>query len=404
MPPRPRATPPLAARRSEARTCPERQTDVTPPPPATCPERHLIPASSRAALVGLLTWTLGLPARAAPTVETSAPVDPSSSGVSDPGDAGPDAPPPAPAADQAEALRLFRAARILYTAGQHREAALGFEASFAAAASPEAAYNAALAHDRDGDVIATMKWFRRYLAVGRPESDPSYPLALRRVEELRARVGELRLRIDHPEGLREIRVNGVPVAIEEFPRLVEPGRIEVRFIGERPDQVVDIPSEVPAGGPSTIHFPGFTAAPAPAEPKPVDPPIVRPEPGPDPRSTPRHRRLRAAFWTGVGLTGASALAMGVLGGVVLRARADYSTTYDPFVPYEPDPSYPANAAAQARYLDFKLATNVMIGVTAGLAVITLALGIVTLRDGRQARAITRAAQVRFTSGGLQLAF
>jgi hypothetical protein len=43
--------------------------------------------------------------------------------------------------------------------------------------------------------------------------------------------------------------------------LLEPGRVALRFIGERPDQIVDISSEVPAGGPTTIHFPGFSQRP-----------------------------------------------------------------------------------------------------------------------------------------------
>lgn len=346
----------------------------------------------RLALVAVLCESLALSARAAPLV--------------DPPSSAPEAAPPSvavaeatPVSGQAEALRLFRAARVLYNAGQYREAALGFEASFAAAESPEAAYNAALAHDRAGAPVATMTWFRRYLAVARAESDPSYPQALKRVEELRARLGELHLRIDHPEGLREIRVNGVPVAIEDFPRLVEPGRIEVRFIGEAPGQAVDIPSEVPAGGPSTIHFPGFVAAPAPQKAV-VLPPVVRAEP-PDPRQTPRYRRLRALFWTGAGLTAASAVTMGVLGGLVVRDFNNYHDAYDPNVP---ESEYPANAADQDRFHGYKLATNAMIGVTAGLAAITVVLGIVTLREGRQARAITRAAQVRFAPGGLVVTF
>lgn len=65
-----------------------------------------------------------------------------------------------------------------------------------------------------------MTWFRRYLKVARRDSDPSYPLAVQRADELDARLGELSLRIDHPEGLRELRVNGTVVALEDFPELL----------------------------------------------------------------------------------------------------------------------------------------------------------------------------------------
>jgi hypothetical protein len=91
----------------------------------------------------------------------------------------------------------------------------------------------------------------------------------------------------------------------------------------------------------------------------------------------------------------------VLGGLTLRARSDYATAYVPTVP--PD-DYPANQAAQQRSLDLRLATNVMIGVAAGLAVITLALGIVTLQHGRRLRPRAHTGRLRLAASGLQLAF
>jgi hypothetical protein len=352
---------------------------------STCPERQ--PQRLRAALAGLLSGALALPVQAAPPTDAASEPPATAS-------------PPTDQIDQAEALRLFRGARALYNAGDLRQAARGFEASFAAAPSPEAAYNAALAHDRVGDRVATLTWYRRYLTVARRDIDPSYPVAVQRVAELEARLGELSLRIDHPEGLREVRVNGVAVPLASFPLLLEPGRVELRFIGERSDQSVDISSEVPVGGPATIHFPGFVAAPEPRpEPQPVqDTPR---QPATDPRELSSHRTLRGLFWTGTALTGAGAIAVGVLGGLTLRARSDYAARNVPVVPPgETD----ANKAAQDHFHDLRLATNVMIGVAAGLAVITLALGIVTLQQGRRLRPRARAGRLRLAGGGLQLAF
>lgn len=364
-------------------------------PVLTCPSGQHARLRLRAAVAGFLSGALALPVHAAPPTDAPTPID------APPIIAAPDESPPAaasPEVDQAEALRLFRAARALYNAGEFRQAAITFEASFAAARSPEAAYNAALAHDRVGDRVATLTWFRRYMAVAHRDIDPSYPLAVQRAAELEARLGELSLRIDHPDGLREIRINGVVVPLAEFPLLLEPGRVELRFIGERDDQVVDIASEVPAGGPATIHFPGFVPT---ADPKP-DP---LPEPTRRPAATSQDpdspRTLRGLFWASAGLTGAGAIAVGVLGGLTLRARNDYAANYVPMVPAG---ETAANQADQARVNDLRLATNVMIGVAAGLAVITLALGIVTLQQGRRLRARTRTGRLRLTASGLQFAF
>ena len=369
----------------------------------TCPSGQHVRPHLRAAIAGLLSSALALPVQAAPApteATTGTPTEATTATTGTPTEATTTAPVAnLPAPDQAEALRLFRSARVLYNASEYRQAALGFEASFASAPSPEAAYNAALARERVGDRVATLTWFRRYLTVARRDLDPSYPLAVQRVAELEARLGELTLRIDHPEAVREIRVNNVVVALADFPLLLEPGRVELRFLGQRDDQVVDITSEVPAGGPATIHFPGFVPAPGPdPEPRPVQEPLRRPT---APRDAPGLRTLRGLFWTGTGFTGASAIAVGVLGGLTLRARSSYAATNVPMVPTG---ETAANQAEQQRFNELRLATNVMIGVAAGLAVITLALGIVTLQQGRRLRSQARRGHIRLTACSLQLAF
>jgi hypothetical protein len=115
----------------------------------------------------------------------------------------------------------------------------------------------------------------------------------------------------------------------------------------------------------------------------------------------RPRTLPKLFWTGTALTGAGAIAVGVLGGLTLRARNNYVARYEFMVPPgETD----ANQADQDRFHELHLATNVMIGVAAGLAVITLALGIVTLQQARRLRPRAGSARLRLAASGLQLAF
>lgn len=341
-------------------------------PRVGCPRGQVV----RALWVTLLNVSLALPAQAAPS---EAPVV-----------APPSEPPPEATSSQAEAIRLFRAAKELYSAGRYDEAAGGFAASFAAAESAEAAYNAALAHDKVGAPLATMTWFRRYLAVARSDTDPSYPQALKRVEELRARLGELRLQIDDPAEIREVRVNGQVIELTDFPQLVEPGRIEVRLIGDDPDEVADLPAEVSPGGTWTIHFSGFARAPEPArDPKP-EPPTVRDPPDPEPSR--RHRTLVRLFWTGAGLTAASAIGVAVFGGLVLRVRDDPQCGMS---------LCPDDAEDFKRY---QRDANIMVGVASGLAVVTLALGLAAVRERRKSRAQVLGGRLRLTATGLQLAF
>ena len=294
-----------------------------------------------------------------------------------------------------EALRQFRAAKELYSAGAYADAAAAFVASYAAAASPEAAYNAALAHDKVGDDLATMTWFRRYLEIASSD-DPSYPQAQQRAQELRARLGELRLQLDSTEEIREIRVNGEAVALTDFPRLVTPGRVQLRIVGAGPDESADIPVEVAPGGTWTVQFTGF-AKPEPApEPRPTTRPIriVRPDPTPVTPVKRRGRPLAELFWTGTGFTAASAIAMGVLGGMVLRERAAHEDCV------ENDTCHDTTGS----FRTYRDATNVMVSVTAGLAVITLALGIAALRERRKTAREPAAGRVRVTLAGVQLAF
>lgn len=338
----------------------------------------------RVGLSGLLTVTLALPVHA---IEPSPPGSTSE---------------PVAVADQAEALRLFREARALYTAGQPREAALAFERSFAAAASPEAAYNAAQAHDKADDPISTLRWFRRYLEIAHQDADPSYPLALTRATELRARVGELRVELERPDEVAEIRVDGQPVPSTSFPHLVLPGRVELQFIGRTPDQVVDITSEAAPGETATIYFPGF-ARPVAKVPDPRQP--VVPEPITPPGPNNRLRALKIAFWTTSGLTVASAAVMGAFGGLTLHNYGTYSQLQADCENPDCGMTLDERNAVRESAVRQRDNTNVMVGVTVGLAVVSLALGITALRESRRSRgASTRAGQFMPVPGGFRVAF
>jgi hypothetical protein len=374
---------------------------ITAPPPRTTPATSPpanTPSTSSAASPQPTTAPPSRTPSTSPAASAAQPTNPTA--LASPSSSTSTArPSPAPP-DQAEALRLFREARALYTAGRPREAALAFERSFAAAASAEAAYNAALAHDKTGDPVATLVWFRRYLEIARKDVDPSYPLALARADELRARVAELRVEIKTPGDVRELRLDGEPVPLDSFPRLVRPGPLTLRFTGAAPGQTVDIPSEARAGETATIYFPGF-ARPVAAVPAPR--PIVRPDPV-DPAPSSHLRPLKIAFSIGAGLTGVGAVTIAVLGGLARREDRLYeeSSCVEGVCPDGYDFDIREGHRLAAGRLE--RATNATIGVTVGLAVVTLALGIAALRESRRPRAQTRAGRVLPAPGGLLVAF
>jgi hypothetical protein len=382
------------------------------PWPRTSSLRRLHGQALRPCLCLLLMLSLALPARAAPV----APVESASPAPSPEGSLGSSVAAPsltggtpvisttaeAPLYErQAEARRVFRLGKEQFNAGDYAAAAVSFEASYAAAESAEAAYNAALAHDKAGRDLMTMGWFRKYLAFDASTTDKGYPHALRRVEELRARLGELRLQIDSRESVRAVLVNAEPVLITDFPRLVAPGRIDVRLFGDRADQVADIPVEVAAGGTWTIHFTGFARAVSEPVLRPDPAPIVRADPPPDPVQG-RRRVLSIATWSGVGVTVASAITMGVFGGLALRKSEAWNMYLCDDGNVCPDQYREAMAAADALHR-YRNAANVMVGVTAGLAVITLALGIAALRTRQKVQGEGKG-RVRVTFTGLQWVF
>ncbi len=364
----------------------------------SCPHGQVF----RSGLCVLLTLSVAVPVRAAPV----APLESASPAPTPDGSLG--SPVTSTAVEvplserQAEARRVFRLGKQQFNAGDYAAAAASFEASYTAAESAEAAYNAALAHDKAGGDLKTMSWFRKYLAFDASTADKGYPHALRRAEELRARLGELRLQVDSRDSVRAVRVNAEVVPITDFPRLVEPGRVDVQLFGDRADQVANIPVEVAAGGTWTIHFTGFARVASEPVLRPDPSPVVRSEPPPDPVVQARQRVLSTATWSGVGVTVASAITMGVLGGLALRKSEAWNSYLCDDGNVCPDHYREAMSAADALHR-YRTATNVMVGVTAGLAVITLALGIAALRARQKAQGDGKG-RLRVTFSGLQWAF
>jgi len=126
----------------------------------------------------------------------------------------------------------------------------------------------------------------------------------------------------------------------------------------------------------------------------------------------RRRIAKGAFWGGLGLTVASGAALGVLGGLTSNRKqtfeqlqTDFNTDKEsvPEDPMCPGKQYPC--AAEAEFNQFKRATNAMIGVTAGLGLVTVVLGIFAFSkqtDGVNASLQVRAVRLDVRPGGLVL--
>lgn len=297
------------------------------------------------------------------------------------------------ASDQAEALSHFREGSRLYKERRFHEAAEAFARSLAAVWSINAAYNMSLALDRSGDVAAAYAAYHGYLERAAAD-DQHRATAQARSEQLRAQLGEVLLQLDSPEAIREIRINGVVVARDAFPRLMVPGPLAVQFIGEAAGQVQEVRAEVRAGGTATIVFPGFPRREVVPEPRP------EPRPAEPPPNLRRQRALRAGFWTGLGLTATSGALIGVFGALTLdyewrreHLKESCGVPCDPAVP----------AAWQRKFDGYHAATNAMIGVTVALGIAAIALGVVALRERPRRSAATRA-RLRWFGPAAELTF
>jgi hypothetical protein len=284
----------------------------------------------------------------------------------------------------------FQEGKFLFNRGSYAQAAAEFERAFAAIPAEAALFNVALSYERAGDRVSAALAARRYTAL--PDCreagvDPALCGARRdevaaQLERLMAQIGELRLEITKGVVLREISVNGRKVAIDDFPVLVASGRIDIELIGaragERRQRVIDVrPGERQAIVVGPFDVP--------------DPVVGRD--GPRAREPkPRPKWLRPLFWSGVGITAASGIAMATMAGLLPGARDRYYAGICDGDPETPAPPCTGEGdqhphEAERRYDQYKLATNVLVGVTAGLALITTIVGIVafTGEDARRKR-------------------
>lgn len=302
----------------------------------------------------------------------------------------------------------FQQGRMQANRGNYSLAAAEFEKAFAAIPAEAALRNAVATHERAGELVAAATAAKAYLALpecGTPDVDAALCCSHRAdvasdLERLAAQLGALEIKVAKGVGLREIRINGRQRARADFPLWVAPGSIDVELVGtksQRRQRVI----EVRAGETQTIEVDGF------------DTPVVGPDPGggPQPGEGRRGRWQRPLFFAGVGVTAASGIALIATGALALVAKRDFEHRQQLFLDNPPevdefgnveDPEFPFPYDARAQHRRYRAATNILVGVTGGLAVITAIVGIAAFRrrpNGAGARAST---SVRWWFGGTGL--
>ena len=284
---------------------------------------------------------------------------------------------------------------------EYAAAAAAFERSYASAEFGNTLFSIVTAYDAAASPVEALRAARRFLAlpecdgpetpVNRPCGETDARFAIQRdVKRLEALVGELDLVVQDGVILREIRVNGRVRAQRDFPLILLPGSYVVELVGPKKGDYREHPLEIEAGKASILTVLPFVQE--------VDTGggdggddggddgggdgggndrIIDPER--------RARLLKGFFWTSASLTAASAVTLGVVGGLTLRARRQFKEEKcDAVCGDDEDPDdFPYPVGPRDRFNQLLPVTNAMIGVTAALGVTTIVLGVFAFAKPRK---------------------
>lgn len=304
-----------------------------------------------------------------------------------------------PASTPSTALEWYARGIELAEAKDFFGAAAAFLESHRLRPTPEALYNAALAYDNADDPIAAIELYRRYLAEPKATLEQK-TAANAAIDRLLREVAVIKgLRYDPERPPVELRIAGEPHRLDEFPLPLLPGELDIEVVDA--EGVIGRDSYSLAAGDSLVlDIRSLWPLPEPEPlPDPDPPPEVDTAPDPDTlaRARRRARGLKLASFTGLGLVGAAGLGTVVAGSFAIHfQRRGNALACDGAC----DELSTARLDLIDKQHDAELATNVLLGVSAGLALATLGLGIAAL----QARKRVRTLEVRAALGGFALAF
>jgi hypothetical protein len=263
----------------------------------------------------------------------------------------------APTADQ-RAARAFEQGQKAFKAGDYRKAGENFEQAYEVAPHPSPLWNAARAWHRAQELVRAAKLYAKYLRIA-PDGARDRNHALAALKELSAKLGQLSVTATD---VKDVHVDGKP--LEDPSVYVLPGEhiIEGRY-GESTVRVTRV---VAAGEALSVAL-------VPPPPPPPPPPVVeRPrseetkderKASADPSAVPANNGLSPAwFFVGLGATA-------VVGGIATWSGVDTLQRRDEF-----DGAPSQNALDDGRRSQTR--TNILLGATAGVGVVTVVLAFI----------------------------
>lgn len=283
------------------------------------------------------------------------------------------------AGDEDLARRHFKQGVSLFKDGDYRSALFEFEAAYELSGNPQLLYNIAVSHDELHHYAAAIVAYEQYLERLGDELDAGRTQQVEaELKKLRRRVGTVMVDSD-PSGAM-VRSGDRILGVTPFEAPLDLGEVELEFEAEgyetqRHSVSVSGGERIPVD--VTLRAVQRSSARLPdveTRTRTGDAETPRPE---------RAQRLRVASLTTLGIAGATGVGAIIVGALAVganndledeRGRATTRSNLD---------------SLESRRDDLSLTTDVLIGVTAGLAVISLGLGLAHLRAKKKQREIAR---------------
>lgn len=325
-------------------------------------------------------------------------------------------PPVEDSSEPQTAIEWYARGYKLGNAGDYAAAAEAFLRSYDLQPTSEALFNAALAYENAGATLTAIATYERFLVEPARKQDLVDP-AQRSIEAMTREVAVLKgVRFPASRPPSQLLVQGQPVELDAFPILVLPGQIEIEVVDKHGVHTRET-YELYAGEVLVVDLRALLPPP-PREPGPE--PVVDSGPSEDELEVARaHGQLALALrhttWVGLGLSGAGAVSVLSLGLLAQREQRlfDADSCYQfPDNACPPEFGIGDPGAHERAYTRYAMGATVMGGVTAGLALTTLVIGLVSVRHAGQAKKVQDAGgrgdqrAVRLTPGrgGLTLSF
>ncbi|MCP4680288.1 MAG: PEGA domain-containing protein [Deltaproteobacteria bacterium] len=260
-----------------------------------------------------------------------------------------------------KAKAFFTRGELLFEAGDFLEAAEAFKMAYETLPHPAVTGNIAICYDKAGMWPKAVTFYRIFLAdtVVR-EKNSSLQERLNELEQL---VGELEIECREPGC--HIRIDGIDEGETPVKVVLLPGRHRVEALVDG-NVLVSEETEVKTRDTLKVELE--------VEPPP-EPEVEETDVNPDHADVDNRdgAPFGAGFWTSVGLTGAAGASILVFGLLTVDARDDYKA------------SNWLDRDAKDRGEQFKLTTNIMIGITAAAAAASVVFAIYDLRGDDSGR-------------------